>query len=300
MMPLDGTDRDILLTALAAQETGWSLGAFGAAAEFRRRTDEPFSTLGDGRPGLRTGRGGIALTLPEAVRPVAYEMPVGDGWSHAVALCLPAARSIAAPCTRFTELAPDADALDPARRDAACFDLGLGLAQASVRIRTERAATLERLRAYRGAAAPDFDAVIRPELAAGHADLLVVGPLGRIEVIGGCQADPFGPRAYLVPKILRRRLTHVATAPIPPGLVPAAHLYPPHPCRDEAGRPRPFDRARHAAFQTLLARWGDPGGLALKAAFAAGAPPHVDLENRWTRAIARVVHAQARHLAHPG
>lgn len=299
-MTLDATDRDILLAALAAPETGWSLGAFGAAAEFRRQADEPVSTLGNGRTGLRTGRGGIALTLPEAVRPVAYEMPVGDGWSHAVALCLPAASFGTAPCTRFTELGPDADALDPARRGAACFDLGIGLAYASIRIRTDRAATSARLRAHLGAAAPDFDAVIRPEVAAGHADLLVVGPLGRIEVLGGCRTDPFGPRAYVVPKILRRRRTHVATAPIPPGLVPAAHLYPAHPCRDEAGRPRPFDRARHEAFQVLLARWGDRGGLALKTAFAAGPPPQVDEENRWTRAVARVARAQARHLVHLG
>lgn len=299
-MTLDATDRDILLAALADPETGWSLGAFGAAADFRRQADEPVSTLGHGRTGLRTDRGGLALTLPEAVRPVAYEMPVGDGWSHAVALCLPAGSLDTAPCTRFTELAPDADALDPARRGAACFDLGLGLAQASVRIRTDRATTSERLRVHLGAAAPDFDAVIRPEVALGHADLLVVGPLGRIEMLGGRHADPRGPRVYVVPKILRRRRTHVATAPIPPGLVPAAHLYPPHPCRDAAGRPRPFDRARHEAFQILLGRWGDRSGLALKAAFAAGAPPQVDEENRWTRAVARVAQAQARHRAYLG
>lgn len=295
-MTLDATDRDILLAALADPASAWNLGAFGAAAEFRRRPDEPFRILGEDRIGLRTARGGIALTLTDAVRPIAYEMPVGDGWSHAVALCLPAAEFGAVACSRFTELGPDREALDPARRAAVSFDLGLGSAQVSVRVRTDRPGPLARLRAHLGAAPPDFDGAIRPEALGGEADLVVVGPLGRIEVSSGA-GDPFGPRAYVVPKILRRRRTHVATAPIPAGLVPVAHLYPPHPCRDSALRPIPFERARHDAFQVLLARWGDRDGLTLKAAVAAGASSPVRPASRWTRAVERVARAQAVHLA---
>ena len=296
-MPLDATDRDILLAALADRANAWSLGAFGAAAEFRCAEDEPHARLEPERAGLRTGRGGVALTLVETLRPIAYEMPVGDGWSHAVALCLPSASLTAPACMHVTEPGPDAEALDPARRDAVCFDLGLGLAQASVRIRTDRPAALERLRAHRGHASPDFDTVIRRELAAGSVDVVVVGPLGRIEVLGGA-GDASGPRAYVMPKILRRGRTHVATAPIPSGLVPVAHLYPPHPCRDAAGRPIAFDRVRHDAFQALLARWGDHDGEALKAAIAAGDPRPVRPASRWSRAIERVAGAQATHLRH--
>ena len=291
-MPLDAKDREILLAALADPASAWSLGAFGAAGEFRRRQDEPFAALEAGRAGLRTGRGGIALSLIETLRPIAYEMPVGDGWSHAVALCLPASDLGPPACASFTELGPDAEAIDPARREAVSFDLGLGLSQASVCIRTDRPAALDRLRAHRGLASPDFDAVIRPDLAAGGADLIVAGPLGRIEVLGGT-GDASGPRAFVVPKILRRRRMHLATAPIPPGLVPVGHLYPAHPCRDAAGRAMPFERARHDAFQALLARWGDPDGLALKAAILSGGPRPVRPANRWTRAIERVTDAQA-------
>lgn len=297
IMPLDATDRDILRAALADPEASWSLGAFGAAAEFRRRPDETFAALGDGRMGLRTGRGGIALTLSDLLRPVAYEMPVGDGWSHAVALCLPAAALDAVPCTRFTELGPDIGALDPARRAAVSFDLGLGLAQVSVRIRTDEPGACGRLRTQVGTVALDFDAAIWPDVAARHADLVLVGPLGRIEVQGGGLGDPFGPRAYVVPKVLRLRRTHVATAPIPPGLVPVAHLYPPHPCRDQASRPIPFDSARHDAFQALLARWGDLNGSARKAKVAEAGPVPADAANRWSRAAERVARAQAPHIA---
>ena len=295
-MPLDAEDHEILLAALADPASAWSLGAFGAAAEFRRGRDEAFATLGPGRAGLRTARGGIALTLVETLQPVAYEMPVGDGWSHAVALCLPVTSFRPPAYMDFTELGPDPDALDQTRRDAVSFDLGLGLSQASVRIRTDCPAALDRLRAHRSSTSTDFDSVIRPELAAGHADLVVTGPLGRIEVLGGT-GDASGPRAYVAPKILRRKRTHLATAPIPVGLMPVGHLYPPHPCRDAASRPILFDRVRHDAFQALLARWGDRGGLALKAAFLSGAPRPVRAADRWTRAIERVAGAQTGFLA---
>ncbi|GJD46575.1 hypothetical protein AFCDBAGC_4457 [Methylobacterium cerastii] len=296
-MPLDANDREILLDALADPASAWSLGAFGAAAEFRRGQDEPFATLEAGRVGLRTARGGVVLTLIETLRPVAYEMPVGDGWSHAVALCLPATSLVPPARMGFTDFGPDAEALDPTRREAVSFDLGLGLSPASVRIRTDRPAALDRLRAHRGSASIDFDAVIRPELVAGGADLVVAGPLGRIEMLGGA-GDASGPRAFVVPKILLRRLTHLATAPIPVGLVPVGHLYPPHPCRDAAGRAMPFERARHDAFQALLARWGDRDGFALKAAILSGGPRPAQAADRWVRAIERVAGAQAGYLAH--
>lgn len=295
--PLDATDRDLLLAALADAESAWSLGAFGAAAEFRRHGDEAFSLIADVGAGVLTQRGGIALTLPAALRPVAYEMPVGGGWSHAIALCLSAADLRGVTDLRFTEIGPDRGALDPARRAAPGFDLGLGLAQARMFIRTNRPAALRRLRAREGGESVDFDAAIRPEVEAGDADLVVVGPLGRIEVLGGGLGDPFGPRAYVVPKILRSGRTHVATAPIPPGLVPVAHLFPPHPCRDLALRSIPFDRARHEGFQALLARWGDPAGVARKVERAAGLPTRSGATDRRGRAIDRVVRAQSVHLS---
>jgi hypothetical protein len=46
--------------------------------------------------------------------------------------------------------------------------------------------------------------------------------------------------------------------------VPCAHLYPPHPARDPRGKRRPFCQDRHAIFQNLLARFGDPKFLDIK------------------------------------
>ncbi len=79
----------LLREALADPGTAWSLGSFGAIAEFMRDPDEATSPLPDGRMGLSTERGAIALAPSPDLRPVAYETAVATGWNHAVALCLP-------------------------------------------------------------------------------------------------------------------------------------------------------------------------------------------------------------------
>ena len=49
-------------------------------------------------------------------------------------------------------------------------------------------------------------------------------------------------------------------------------LYPPHPLRQGSGRAIAFDAARHAAFQSLMARYGAPEQVAGKAAAARNEP----------------------------
>ena len=92
--------------------------------------------------------------------------------------------------------------------------------------------------------------------------------LGRIEVFQPIPPpdgkSPDGPHTHVLPGLLRHRRTHAATEPIPDGLVPCAHVYPAHPAKDGMGQPRPFDRARHDAFQAILRSYGDPKFLALK------------------------------------
>lgn len=105
--------------------------------------------------------------------------------------------------------------------------------------------------------------------------------IGRVEVYAAIPpADgrsPDGPHTHLLPHLPREGRTHPPTVPIPAGLCPTAHLYPAHPLRDLAGRPRAFDRARHLAFQRILADFGDAGQARLKATtmalVRAGEPP---------------------------
>ena len=58
---------DLLREALADPGTAWSLGSFGAIAEFMRDPDEAVSALPDDRLGMATERGAIALSTTWAL-----------------------------------------------------------------------------------------------------------------------------------------------------------------------------------------------------------------------------------------
>lgn len=282
-----GEVRALLRAALEEATATWSVGSFGAVAEFRRGAGEAASDLEGGRLGCVTARGGIALTPPRGLVPVAYETPLDGGWSHAVALCMPASAR-AAPRRVVTELGPDADALRAEDRAALLFDLGLGLPQAQGCLRATDPETVARLRAACGLPPFDPGSPVLGLLAGRRADAVFVSPAGRIEVFSG--GTGLGPRACVAPAILRLGRTHAATAPIPRGLAPCAHLHPSHPCRDAEGRAIPFRRDRHDAFQAVYARWGDPGRVALKAQVLSGCA--AGLRDRHARAVAKVARLQ--------
>jgi hypothetical protein len=89
-----------------------------------------------------------------------------------------------------------------------------------------------------------------------------ISRLGRIEVYQPIPPpdgkSPEGPHTPVLPRLLCHKRTHAATEFVPVGFVPCAHLYPPHPARDPRGKRRPFCQDRHASFQNLLARLGNP------------------------------------------
>ena len=135
-------------------------------------------------------------------------------------------------------------------------------------------------------------------ILAANPHRVFVSRVGRIEVFAPIPAadgrSPEGPHTHVLPKLLHLRRTHAATEPVPDGWVPCAHLYPPHPAKDTSGHRRPFDHARHAAFQRMLRELGDPDLYALKqrviAAVAAGSDPSVVpiINGRFARGSVRV------------
>lgn len=288
----------LLRGALADPATGWSLGSFGALAEFLRDPDEPVRALPDDRIGLVTDRGAVALTLAPGLRPVAYETGFSGGYNHAVALCLPEAACAMAGHRVITELGPDRDAVREEDREAILFDLGLGLRAVDACLRVRDPGSLACLRAGLGRSLFDPDNPVGAHLGAMSPHRVFRARLGRIEVYtpipGPGEASPGGPRAHILPALLRAGRTHAATTPIPAGLVPCAGFFPPHPYKDRNGRRIAFDSARHAAFQALLERWGDPGLLAVKreptGAWPAGVSP------RHARSTLRAAECQARLL----
>ncbi|MCJ2031645.1 hypothetical protein MKK50_19950 [Methylobacterium sp. J-043] len=289
---------DLLREALADPGTAWSLGSFGAIAEFMRDPDEAVSALPDDRLGMATERGAIALSACPDLRPVAYETSVASGWNHAVALCLPEATCAMTRRGVVTELGPDREAARETDRDAILFDLGLDLLAVDACVRTSDPEAISCLRS--GAGRPLFDPAnpIGRHLVAMSPHRVFLTRVGRIEVYapipGPGGTSPEGPHTHVLPKLLRSGRTHAATTPIPAGWVPCAALHPAHPYKDMMGQRIAFDASRHAAFQELLDRWGDPDLLAVKR----GGEHHPDsqVSSRHAQAARRVAEIQARFL----
>jgi hypothetical protein len=288
-----------LAAQMADAETQWSIGTFGAIAEFARDADEtavlsPLSAVSE--------RGGIRIGPVAGMRLRAFETTTKDGWNHRIALCLPEARCTMSERTVLTELGPDAQALRERDRGAILFDLGLGALQADCCVRVADPHVAARLRAHCGH--PVFGSPAMGVILAANPHRVFVSRLGRIEVFQPIPPpdgnSPEGPHTHVLPGLLRHRRSHAATEPIPEGFVPCAHIYPAHPAKDHMGRPRPFDRARHDAFQAMLRKFGDPKFLALKRhvmnAIEAGADPSAVpfTDQRFVRTNIRVTLRQIR------
>jgi hypothetical protein len=261
-------------------ETQWSLGTFGAIAEFARDTGEPVA-LSRGMTSLSavTDRGGIHIALRADMQPFAFETTTKDSWNHRIALCLPNDRCAMSGRAVLTEVGADHDALREQDRHGVLFDLGLGARQVDCCVRITDPEIAAQLRAHCGH--PVFGTSAMGIILATNPHRVFLSRLGRVEVFQPIPPpdgkSPDGPHTHVLPGLLRHRRTHAATEPIPEGLVPCAHVYPPHPAKDSMGRGRPFDRAYHDAFQAILRRYGDPKILALKQlvlnAVAAGKDP---------------------------
>ena len=273
-----------LAAQMADHETGWSLGTFGAIAEFTRDPDEPTTLSRTGTClAAVTARGGVRVEPCEGMRLFASETTTRESWNHRIALCLPEDACTMNRRAVLTELGPDTAALREQDRGAALFDLGLDALQADLCVRVADQEVAAQLRSHCGWAlfAPGNPA-IRVILAASP-HRVFVSRLGRIEVFQPIPAaegsSPDGPHTHVLPKLLAHRRAHAATEQVPDGFIPCAHLYPAHPAKDASGRARPFDRARHDAFQEMLRDFGDPRSYALKqrvfAAVAAGEDPSV-------------------------
>src|SRR2546421_117968 len=296
---------ELIVDQLADPHAQWSLGTFGAIAEFMRDPDEPADISQDETSmAVVTPRGGIRLLARANLRPVAFETITTQDWSQRVAFCLPAAEAAMNRRAALTELGPDTDALRAQDRDAVRFDLGLGAAQVDCCLRTADTELIGGLRTNTGRSLfepgnPAMGLILR------HSPHRVfVTRAGRAEVYQAIPQPagkaPAGPHTHVLPKLLAHKRTHAATEPIPRGFVSCAHLYPAHPLRDGYGRAIPFDAARYMAFQRLLSRHGDSAHVRLKRnvtkALNAGAGPEAIAmpKDRFAQASIRVALRQLK------
>lgn len=301
---------DFLSEQLADREVGWSLGTFGAIAEFTRDAGEPTEIdLTDGFAAAVTGRGGLRVETAAGPRPIASESLTRQGWSQRVALCLPEPACAMNRRTVLTEIGSDAAALRAEDCNAVLFDLGLGALQIDACIRTGDAAVITALRARTGRSIFDPACGAMRVLLAANPHRVFLSRVGRVEVYQPIPPpdgkSPEGPHTHILPRLLRHNRTHAATEALPAGWIPCAHFYPPHPMRNARGEPHPFDGGRHAAFQALLSRYGAAELVDVKrrvlAGVAAGkAPSSVAIPaDRFARAAVRIALRQLR-AADPG
>jgi hypothetical protein len=294
---------DLLQGAIADPDTQWSLGTFGAIAEFSRDRDEPVALRqADDAVSAVTPRGGIVIRHHPRNRPLASESITKSGWNQRIALCLADDDGAMGGRTVLTELGADRDALRAEDHDSVLFDLGLGAPHADFCVRVGDRDTAAQLRRHAGRAVFEPGNPAMGLILAANPHRVFLSRLGRIEVYQpiphASGKSPDGPHTHVLPKLLKSGRTHPATEPIPEGWVPCAHLYPPHPARDGLGGPRPFDAARHDSFQRLIERFGSPDNLAVKRrvmdAIAAEQPPSAMPGDRHTRASIRIALRQLK------
>jgi hypothetical protein len=291
---------EFLAAQMSDHETNWSMGMFGAIAEFTHDADEAVAlSRADDSMAAVTARGGIRIEVGDGLRLFASETTTHASWSHRVALCLSRSRCAMNGRTELTALGPDRQSLRAQDREAALFDLGLGALQLDACIRVADRDVAAQLLPHIGRPLFEPGNPAMSAILAASPHRVFVSRLGRVEIFQPIPpADgksPEGPHTHVLPKLLQHRRTHSATEPVPDGFVPCAHLYPAHPAQDGSGRRRPFDAGRHAAFQAVLRQFGDPKSVALKlrlvAAIAAGSDPSVLAlaDNRFARTDIRVV-----------
>src|SRR3954453_7477390 len=296
---------DLITEQLADPEAQWSLGTFGAIAEFMRDADEAAKILhSEISYAVVTPRGGIRLLAHPELRPVAFETVTTQAWSQRIAFCLPEEASAMSQRGVLTELGPDNEALRAEDRGALLFDLGLGALQVDCCIRTADRELVQGLRTHAGRSLFESGNPAMGLILAHNPHRVFITRAGRAEGYqpipqpGG--KAPEGPHTHVLPKLLAHKRTHAATEPIPRGFVSCAHLYPAHPLRDRYGRAIPFDTLRYTTFQRLLSRYGDIEHVRLKRnvtkALNAGAGPEAIAmpKDRFAQASVRVALRQLK------
>lgn len=225
MMPWDADARRMSIDAsLAMAEHSWSIGTWGAVAEFHRRTDERVDVRKT-ETGVEaeTARGAMRIEHVEKARAF-----LGiDGTT--IAFAVHKARVDRTPKTIISDLGDDLGAIRAADRSARLFDLGLGQPHMKLCVRTADTDLLAMLGDACGT--PLFEAppeVLRA-LKAASPHRVATSALGRVEVYQPIAehgaATPDGPHTHLLPALLSENRRYGPDLALPSTYFPALYLY---------------------------------------------------------------------------
>lgn len=285
--------------ALANWRMSWSIGTFGAIAEFHRDSDEAVTIISSSDAfGCVSTRGGVRLTRLLPLVPIAFETASAQPgrWGGTVALCMPSDRCDLAAKQVITALGPDREALRASDAGAQLFDMGVGMAHVRACIRTRDPALIATLTAAEGKAPfaegnGAMDAIVR-----GGPHRVFLSRAGRIEVYQPIPAPggvtPLGPHTHVLPKLIKAGRTHSANAPIPAGLLPVVTLHPESAFVEADGRDKTgFDVTAAGTLDALIAAFGlDPEVRLTNAIVRSLASPVPDglICSRRDRTLARI------------
>lgn len=174
----------ILCKHLHDPTSSFSVGSFGAIAEFHRDADEPLSIDDTERLAIATDRGALRIDLADGVIPLAYETLSGrpGHWQHGVLFCLAGSQAASHRRTTLTELGPDHGAIRAEDRDAVLFDMGLGARNVDFCIRTKDPELLARLHEGVGRSVLERTSPIMSAIVEAGPHRIAISKLGRAEV----------------------------------------------------------------------------------------------------------------------
>ncbi len=303
---------DLIHRHIGTVTTSWSVGTFGAIAEFHLDAGESVERALSPMGGtLATTRGAMHIELPENIHVAPYETLRRDGerWSQGVNFCLPGDAAACAGRDRLTELGPDRDAVRKVDRPSILFDIGLGIGHMDACIRTDDSDLIAILRENEGASIWALESPALGAIMAHSPHRVFLSQAGRVEVFQDIPPDedsaetPQGPHTHVLPRLLQLGQSHSAAIPVPTGHLPCLSMYPASPVSDELGAPKAFDTAAHGSFQELMEQFAEPGIVELKArtmaAVRAGEAPLEENLSRHEKTALRAALRQLRYLDGP-
>ena len=257
---------DIVKQQLRETTTSWSLGTFGAIAEFHRHADEQADVIvSSNRIEVVTALGGLRVDFSEGARLVPYETisKLPTAWGHGVIICMREEDTALEIHETMAELGADSDAMRSGDRSKILFDLGLGRSHVSCCVRTSDESLLAALRGNLGRALFDPGNPAVGAIKANNPERVFRSRMGRIEVYQAIpetmdESTPEGPHTHVLPDLLKHDRSHAANIPVPEGWLPVMAFYPINPVRDGLGDMRPFDLTAHNQFQDLVSKFADP------------------------------------------
>lgn len=293
-------------TLFSNSNNSWSMGSFGAIAEFTWDDNEKVESIQDAATGRITERGAMVITPHAQLKPIAYETLRKDpqSWGQAVAFCLPETLAQRETLDKLTELGPDSGSLKAESKDHILFDIGLNLKFIDVCIRTNDADLIQRLRQACGKSLFETGNTIMQDIIQASPTRVFITNISRAEVYQeiGLVKAPEGPHTHVLPKLLSAGRAFSANTPIPKGYLPMLTLHAANPCRDKKGNNKDFEFSDHQSFQIMMSDWADDDYIQQKnrtwKALTEGSQPEGfdSGENRHLRTATRISIRQYHHL----